>query len=111
VLRPIHWLGSSLEDLRGFPKSARWIIGAEFTLVQSGEHPTDWKPMKGVGAGVIEVRVHRPGEYRVLYVAKFADAVYVLHAFGKKSQKTTHADFELARRRYSQMLAMRRAKD
>jgi len=46
-----------------------------------------------------------------LYVAKFADAVYVLHAFGKKSQKTTHADFELARRRYSQMLAMRRAKD
>jgi len=46
-----------------------------------------------------------------LYVAKFADAVYVLHAFGKKSQKTTHADLELARRRYSQMLAMRRVKD
>ncbi len=110
MLRPIHWIGSSLEDLRGFPEAARRDIGAKLTLVQGGESPTDWKPMKSVGAGVIEVRVHRPGEYRVLYVAKFADAVYVLHAFGKKSQATPKSDLDLARRRYSQMLAMRRTK-
>ena len=58
----------------------------------------------------MEIRVHRPGEFRVIYVAKFAEAVYVLHAFGKKSQKTPKTDLDLARRRYAQMLALRRAK-
>ena len=53
--------------------------------------------------------MHRPGEFRVIYVAKFAEAVYVLHAFGKKSQKTPKADLDLAKRRYAQMLALRRA--
>lgn len=92
------------------PEDARRDIGVELTLVQGGDLPTDWKPIRGVGAGVMEIRVHRPGEFRVIYVAKFAEAVYVLHAFGKKSQKTPKADLDLAKRRYVQMLALRRAK-
>ena len=110
MLRPIHWLGSSLDDIRAMPEAARRGIGVELTLVQGGDLPTDWKPIRGVGAGVMEIRVHRPGEFRVIYVAKFAEAVYVLHAFGKKSQKTPKADLDLAKRRYAQMLALRRAK-
>ena len=109
MLRPIHWLGSSLDDIRAMPEDARRDIGVELTLVQGGDLPTDWKPIRGVGAGVMEIRVHRPGEFRVIYVAKFAEAVYVLHAFGKKSQKTPKADLDLAKRRYAQMLALRRA--
>ena len=108
--RPIHWLGSSLDDIRAMPEAARRDIGVELTLVQGGDLPTDWKPIRGVGAGVMEIRVHQPGEFRVIYVAKFAEAVYVLHAFGKKSQKTPKTDLDLARRRYAQMLALRRAK-
>ena len=80
------------------PEAARRDIGVELTLVQGGDLPTDWKPIRGVGAGVMEIRVHRPGEFRVIYVAKFAEAVYVLHAFGKKSQKTPKADLDLAKR-------------
>lgn len=110
MLRPIHWLGSSLDDIRAMPEDARRDIGVELTLVQGGDLPTDWKPIRGVGAGVMEIRIHRPGEFRVIFVAKFAEAVYVLHAFGKKTQKTPKADLDLAKRRYAQMLALRRAK-
>ena len=109
MLRPIHWLGSSLHDIRAMPEGARRDIGVELTLVQGGDLPTDWKPIRGFGAGVMEIRVHQPGEFRVIYVAKFAEAVYVLHAFGKKSQKTPKTDLDLAKRRYAQMLALRRA--
>lgn len=59
--------------------------------------------MKEVGAGVREIRIHVLGEWRVLYVAKFAEAVYVLHAFQKKTQKTRREDIELARTRYQQI--------
>jgi phage-related protein len=65
--------------------------------------------MRGIGPGVMEIRVHRPGEFRVLYVAKFAEAVYVLHAFDKKSQKIAKSDLDLAQRRYAQMTAIRRS--
>ncbi len=110
MLRPIRWLGSSLDDIRALPEDARRDIGTELTLVQSGDTPTDWKPMRDIGSGVIEIRVHRPSEIRVLYVAKYAEAVYVLHAFGKKSQRTPKRDLDLAQCRYAQMLALRRAK-
>ena len=65
--------------------------------------------MSGVGSGVIEMRVHRGGAFRVLYVAKFAEAVYALHAFAKKSRKTRHADVAVARRRLAELLAWRRS--
>ena len=97
--KPIAWLGSSLADLRAFPKEARQEAGFALDRVQQGSMPPDWKPMVEIGPGVNEIRVHVGGQFRVLYVAKFAEAVYVLHAFKKKSRKTSQRDLDLARRR------------
>jgi len=70
-------------------------------MVQVGREPNDWKPMPTVGAGAAEIRVKdETSAYRVIYVARFADAVYVLHAFQKKTQKTALSDLELAASRY-----------
>lgn len=70
-------------------------------MVQCNRLPADWKPMSGIGAGVSEIRIRAAaGAYRVIYVARFEDAVYVLHAFQKKTQKTSKGDLELARQRY-----------
>lgn len=70
-------------------------------MIQVGRDPDDWKPMSSVGPGACEIRVRdRSGAYRVIYVAKFTDAVYVLHAFQKKTQKTARADLDLAMQRY-----------
>lgn len=102
-MKPLEFVGSSLDDLKAFPAEARRAAGFELSFVQRGLEPSDWKPMKGVGAGVMELRVHVLGEWRVLYVAKFARAVYVLHAFRKKTQKTRREDVELARVRYRQL--------
>ena len=93
-------MGSSLSDLKEFPAETRRAAGFELSFVQQGLEPSDWKPMNSVGAGVREIRVHVLGEWRVLYVAKFAAAIYVLHAFQKKTQKTRREDIELARARY-----------
>jgi phage-related protein len=73
-------------------------------MVQHGLEPSDWKTMSGVGTGVSEIRVHCETEYRVLYVAKFERAIYVLHAFTKKTRRTPIAAHRLARARYRQML-------
>ena len=83
------------------PADVRHALGIELMTVQYGGEPSDFKPMKEVGAGVYEIR-HRDssGAFRVIYVTKLADAVYVLHAFQKKTQKTTRADIELAAKRY-----------
>ena len=93
-------MGDSLDDLKNFPTEARREAGFELDAVQRGEMPSDFNPMMSVGSGVYEIRVHILGEWRVLYVAKRGDAVYVLHAFQKKTQKTSQADLDLARRRY-----------
>jgi phage-related protein len=102
-VRPLEFVGSSLEDLRAFPAEARRAAGFELDFVQRGLDPSDWKPMNEIGAGVREIRIHVLGEWRVLYVAKFAEAVYVLHAFQKKTQKTRKGDIEVARQRYRQI--------
>ena len=102
-MKPLEFVGSSLDDLREFPAEARRAAGFELGFVQRGLAPSDWKPMKEVGAGVREIRIHVLGEWRVLYVAKFAESVYVLHAFQKKTQKTTREDIELVRTRYRQI--------
>lgn len=107
-MKPIVWLGSSREDIRRFPAEARQDAGHQLDRVQRGAAPADWAPMPIVGPGVREIRVHAENEYRVLYVAKFADAIYVLHAFGKKTQQTARRDLELAAERYRQLLAQRR---
>lgn len=102
-MKTLKFIGSSLDDLRNFPAEARRQAGFELAAVQRELEPSDWKPMNTVGAGVREIRIHVLGEWRVFYVAKFADAIYVLHAFQKKTQKTRREDIELAQRRYKQI--------
>lgn len=82
--KPIQWLGDSRDRLRRFPEAARREIGYQLSLVQAGRSASDWKPIPVVGSGVIEIRVHAEGEYRVFYVAKFEDAVYVLHPLSRR---------------------------
>ena len=103
AVKPLEFVGSSLDDLRNFPAEARRVAGFELTFVQQGLMPSDWKPLKKVGSGAVELRIHVLGEWRIVYVAKFADAVYVLHAFQKKTQKTRQEDLELARKRYQEI--------
>jgi phage-related protein len=104
-LKPVEFCGSSLDDLRAFPLAARREAGHQIDQVQNGLEPDDWKPMNTVGPGVREIRIREAaGAFRVVYVAKFADAVYVLHCFQKKTEKTSKADLELATRRYRDLL-------
>ena len=102
--KPLHFIGSSLEDLRAFPDEARCDAGFNLNFVQRGLEPSDWKPIKTVGAGVNELRVRdRSGAFRVIYLATRPEAVYVLHCFQKKTRKTRKADIELAARRLHQI--------
>jgi putative addiction module killer protein len=106
--KALVWLGSSREAVRGFTREGRREAGYQLRRVQAGLMPGDWKPLPTVGAGVYEMRVHVGPEYRVLYVAKFAEAVYVLHAFEKRTRQARDADIALARRRLASVLAERR---
>jgi len=106
-IKPLRWLGDSKRSIREFPQEARQRAGFELWEVQQGHEPSDWKPMPTVGQGVSEIRVHVKGEYRVLYVAKFEEAVYVLHAFPKKTQRTSKQDVEVASDRYRALLQER----
>ena len=104
-MKPIVFRGESREALRSFPESARRRAGHQLEMVQLGRDPDDWKPMNEVGAGVREIRVRdEQGIFRVIYVAKFADAVFVLHCFQKKTQKTSKAELDLPTRRYKELL-------
>lgn len=108
-MKPVHFVGTSREDLKGLPEEARETAGFQLFKVQQGKEPDDWKPMPIVGAGVQEIRVRdEGGAYRVLYMARFGEAVYVLHVFEKRSQKTARLDLFLARKRYADMLIWRK---
>ena len=107
--KPIFWVGSSLEDLRRFPEEARRSAGHQLHLIQQGLEPYDWRPMPSVGSGVCELRIHTRGEYRVFYIAKYPESVYVLHAFEKKSRRTEQRDIDLAKRRLTQVIRQRRS--
>lgn len=109
-LKPLIWLGDSLEEIRSFSIDAKKEVGHELGQVQEGREPSNWKPMEGVGAGVKEIRIRVANAYRVLYVAKFAEAVYVLHGFEKKTQRTSKADIDLAGKRYRQLVNERKQK-
>ncbi len=102
-MKTLKFVGSSRDDLRNFPDEARRAAGFELHAVQSGLEPSDWKPMQLVGSGVKEIRIHLLGEWRVIYIAKLHEAVYVLHAFQKKTRKTNRQDIDLARQRYRQI--------
>ena len=102
-MKQLKFIGSCQDDLTNFPRDARRECGRELDRVQRGLMPTDFKPMLNVGKGVYEIRVHVLGEWRVLYVARFADTIYVLHAFQKKTVKTAKPDIDVAMRRYKQI--------
>jgi len=102
-IKPLEFVGSSLDDLRNFPDEARRAAGFELYAIQSGLEPSDWRPMPIIGSGVKEIRIHILGEWRVIYVAKLQEAVYVLHAFQKKTRKTNQQEIDLARKRYKQI--------
>ena len=106
-VKPLLWLGDSLERVREFAGSARKDIGFELWEIQRGNLPSDWKPMSDIGPGVRELRVHLERAYRVVYIATFAEAVYVLHAFEKQSRKTPKLDLQVARTRLSALIQKR----
>ena len=108
--KPLAWLGSSLDDVRAFPDEARRAAGYQLGRVQQGLMPDDWKPMTTVGAGVYEIRIHTALEHRVFYIAKYEEAVYVIHAFEKRRPQTREADVALARKRLADFLCQRRQK-
>jgi phage-related protein len=99
--KPLHFIGSSHDDLKAFPVEARRDAGFNLDAVQRGLDPQDWKPLSTVGAGVKEIRARDPrGAYRVMYLATRAEAVYVLHCFQKKTPKTSTRDIDLAKIRF-----------
>jgi phage-related protein len=104
-IKPIVFRGSALDDLRAFPATARRRAGYQLDQVQRGGDPDDWKPMNVVGPGTREIPVRdEHGAFRVMYITKFADAVYVLHCFRKKTQKTSKSDLDLATIRYRELV-------
>lgn len=100
-MKPTRFLGTARRDLAAFPEAARRQAGYDLFMVQVGREPADFKPFPTVGAGAYEIRIREAaGAFRVVYVAKFDEAVYVLHAFQKKTRKTSQADIDLATKRY-----------
>ncbi len=100
-MRPVRFLGTARRDLAAFPESVRRQAGYELFMVQVGREPADFKPLPTVGSGAYEIRIRdTAGAFRVVYVAKFEKAVFVLHAFQKKTRKTAQADIRLAAQRY-----------
>ena len=106
-MKDVIFIDSALDDLRAFPPTARQRAGFQIDTVQRSKDPSDWRPMQAIGAGVREIRIHAEGAFRVIYVAKFEEAVYILHCFQKKSQKTRQADIDMAKTRYQAMIKMR----
>ncbi len=106
-MKPVRFLGDSLKCLRDFPEDARQDSGYQLDKVQRGEQPDDFKPMPSIGKGVAEIRIwDDSGTYRVIYTAHFEDAVYVLHAFQKKTQATPKRDIDTAKARYAQLMGV-----
>ena len=106
--KPLVWVGSSLDTVRAFSADARRAAGYQLRRVQSGFAPNDHKTLPTVGAGALEIRIHTLTEHRIVYLAKLDEAIYVLHAFEKRSRKTSQADLALARERLAQVQTLRR---
>ena len=108
AIKPLRFRGNSLEALRAFPVDVRQGTGFQLDKVQRGLEPDDWKPMATVGAGVKELRIwDEAGAFRAIYLAKLAEAVYVLHCFQKKTEQTSEKDIQLARKRYKDLMKER----
>ena len=108
-MKPVRFLGDSLQCVRDFPVDARQDAGYQLDKVQRGLQPDDFKPMPAIGRGFEEIRIRDDaGNVRVIYTARLADAVYVLHAFQKKTQRTSQRDIEMAKVRFGEMMKDRR---
>lgn len=108
-MKPIRFLGNALKCLRDFPDDARQDAGYQLDKLQRGGQPDDFKPMPSIGKGVEEIRIwDDAGTYRVIYTARMADAVVVLHAFQKKMQTTSKRDLDTARQRFAQLVKGRK---
>ena len=109
--KPICWVGSSYEDLLAFPKDARKEAGFQLGKVQAGIEPADWKPFDEVGAGAKEIRIREAsGTFRVMYLVKFEEGIYVLHCFQKKTQATSKQDRTIAAARHRAVVTARKEK-
>jgi phage-related protein len=107
-MKPLTFLADSLQVLRDFPSAARQDAGYELRRVQNGDQPSDFKPMPSVAPGVEELRIWcEQGTFRVVYLARLPEAVFVLHAFQKKTQATSKADLDLATRRHRELMRTR----
>lgn len=95
---------------KAIPKNSQ-TAGYQLDKLQHGQLPTDWKPMPSIGPGAAEIRIHEPHEHRVIFVAKFDEAIYVLHAFGKKTQRTSERDLNQARLAYAELQKLQRKND
>ncbi|MFC0400604.1 type II toxin-antitoxin system RelE/ParE family toxin [Paraburkholderia rhizosphaerae] len=108
--KEIRWVGSSYDDLLAFPDEARRRAGFQLAKMQAGLDPDNWKPFDVVGAGTREIRIKdAQGMFRVMYVAKFVEAIYVLHCFQKQGQTTSGQDKEIAEARYRAVANIRKA--
>ncbi len=109
--KKIDWIGSSFKDLTDskiFSDAARRVAGYQLRAVQRGLDPDDWKPFDDVGPGTQEIRINlEDGWYRIMYVAKFSEAVYVLHSFKKKTNQTSQRDVDIAKKRYKEVINRR----
>lgn len=106
--KAITFLGTSYSDLLDLPKPAITEIGYQLHLLQQGEAPSDSKPMTTIGPGVREIRVKVGNQYRVIYVAKFVEAIYIIHVFEKKDRKTIQRDIDIAKTRLRDLISERR---
>ena len=104
-MKPVQFLGNSLKCLREFPQDVRQDAGRQIDRVQKGKQPDDFKPMPSIGKGVEEIRLwDDAGTFRVIYTARLASAVYVLHAFQKKTPTTSKRDIDTAKTRFTQLI-------
>lgn len=106
-LKPVIFIGGAKGVIKRFPDQARNDAGWQLQAVQGGKDPADWKPMQSIGPGVKEIRIHKPHEHRVVYIAHFPEAVYVLHAFEKKTQQTPQRHIDTARSAYAEVKTIR----
>lgn len=102
--KPVKFLGDALKRLRTLPAQVRQDVGYQLDRLERGLQPEDFKPMPGIGLGIEEIRVwDGSGTYRVIYVARRQEAIYVLHVFQKNTGRTAALDIELAKRRFASL--------
>jgi phage-related protein len=110
-VKPLDFVGPARKELQGFPKLARGLAGLNLFRVQEGREPKDWKPLEEIGPGACKIRVRSVDggtlQHRVVYVAKFPEAVYVLHAFEKRTQQISTHHLEVAAAHYTRLLRAR----